>query len=393
LSSHASTSRLYYDDAYLREFRARVVEANGDRIYLDRTAFYPSSGGQPSDSGRIGGLLVSEVVDEGDRVAHLVAGRIETREVDCAIDWRRRFDHMQQHTGQHLLSAVFAELFQIDTISFHLGSDVSTIDLAIPSLDPLKIVEAERRANDVVQENRPVRVGYEEADAAAGLRKASSRSGTLRIVTIENLDRSACGGTHVRATGEIGCILLRGVERIRGNVRLEFLCGMRAAVRARADFDGLSSIARLFSSAPGDAPALVSAQMERLEESERARRRLAAEAAQARGARLYAETGPDDKGMRILVRRIRSGSIDEEIRSEAQGFIAHAAGVYIALSEESVLVGASSDSGVHAGNVVKAAVAQLGGRGGGTPQLAQGSITAGVPSDDVIRTIRSELGK
>src|SRR4249919_967027 len=181
------TERLYYTDSYVREFQARVVErsADGRTVYLDRTLFYPSSGGQPFDVGSIAGIAVVDVVDEEDRIAHLLAEPLATDgDVAGEIDWARRFDHMQQHSGQHLLSAVFEELFGLHTVSFHLGADSATIDLEGGSVEPRSVVEAERRANQVVSENRTMDVRFEDATQAQGLRKASERAGLLRIVSI-----------------------------------------------------------------------------------------------------------------------------------------------------------------------------------------------------------------
>jgi alanyl-tRNA synthetase len=192
-------------------------------------------------------VAVQDVVDEGDSVAHVLAAPVEPGPVDCAIDWDRRFDHMQQHTGQHLLSAVFEELLGLHTVSFHLGAESSTIDLEGGTLDAPAAARAERRANQLVSENRPVTVVYEDAAQAEGLRKPSGREGTLRIVSIDGFDRSACGGTHVRTTGEIGVILIRKLEKIRQTVRAEFLCGARAVARARADYEALNKIAQLVS--------------------------------------------------------------------------------------------------------------------------------------------------
>jgi alanyl-tRNA synthetase len=224
------TDRLYYQDAYLTEFDAAVLDRaeGGRRVYLDRTAFYPTSGGQPFDTGALGEADVVDVVDEGDRIAHLLAAPIAADRVRGRVDWTRRFDHMQQHTGQHLLSAVIAERFGHETVSVHFGRESSTLSLATGALTAERVAEAERFANRAVTENRQVKVTFEDAAAAAGLRKAPDRQGTLRIVTIDGLDRSACGGTHVRATGEIGAILIRKVERVKQLVRLEFLCGERA---------------------------------------------------------------------------------------------------------------------------------------------------------------------
>jgi alanyl-tRNA synthetase len=243
------TERLYYSDSYLREFRADILDrsADGLTLYLDRTAFYPASGGQPHDTGTIAGIPVIEVVDEEDRVAHRVAAPLYSGPVECAVDWDRRWDHMQQHSGQHLLSAVLSDQFGLRTVSFHLGAEASTIDVEGGAIDAAKAAAVERRVNQIVCENRPVGVVFEDAADVGGLRKASDRTGTLRIVTIDALDRSACGGTHVHATGEIGPVLLRKFEKVRNTVRIEFLCGMRAVRRARADYEALSRAAQSFS--------------------------------------------------------------------------------------------------------------------------------------------------
>lgn len=376
------TERLYYHDAYLKAFRARVTGHCCDpcEIYLDRTAFYPTSGGQPHDTGRIEGVAVIDVIDEGDRIRHRVAAPVDADEVECTIDWPRRFDHMQQHSGQHLLSAVLVELYGAETVSFHLGRDASTIDIAVPALSPEQLREAERRANEIVFEDRPITVSFEEAAAAQGLRRASDREGLLRIVAIEGLDRSACGGTHVRRTGEIGPVLIRRAEKIRGMVRLEFLCGRRAVERARADHEALAQVARVLSCALDEAPALVAAQQARLAEAEKSRARLALDLAAARGRQAYQETTPDPAGIRAVVRHSRTGAITDELRAEAQSFTAGPQAVFLATFEEppSVLLALSADLGRHAGDLLKEALAEAGGRGGGSARIAQGSLLGAV---------------
>jgi alanyl-tRNA synthetase len=384
------TDRLYYQDSYLREFRARVANASPDRkrIYLDRTAFYPTSGGQPFDIGKLGGIEVLDVVDEDGAIAHVLGAPLEETEVAGVVDWRRRFDHMQQHTGQHLLSAVLVELFDAATVSFHLGAESSTIDVS-RSLEIAQIRAAERRANEVVWENRPVLVSYRHSSEDLGLRKPTEREGEIRIVSIEDLDRSACGGTHVRATGEIGPILIRKLDRIRGNQRIEFLCGWRAVERARADFEALSAVARSFSSPLGETPALVEGQREKLLEVERAHRKLAVELAQARGRELYGNIAPDAGGIRRIERRVTT--LSDDLRAEAQSFVAGAKSVYVAIGEEppAILLAASPDSGVHAGNVLKNALTAVGGRGGGNATLAQGSVANKAALNDAARALQS----
>jgi alanyl-tRNA synthetase len=392
------TDRLYYHDSYLTEFRARVVEVSPDatspdqqRVYLDRTAFYPTSGGQPFDTGELAGFKVLEVIDEGERVAHLLSNALAQTEVAGRIDRERRFDHMQQHTGQHLLSAVLVELFHAPTVSFHLGAEICTIDVA-GTLGPEQLREAERRANDIVFENRTVTISFQDSSQDLGLRKPTEREGLVRIISIDNLDRSACGGTHVRATGEIGPILLRKLDRIRGNLRIEFLCGGRAVARARADLDALSHIARVFSSPLDETPALVDGQREKLQESERARRRLSTDLAQASGRALYRGTTPGPDGIRRTLRELET-SLTDELRAEAQSFTASGPAIFVALAQNppAILLAASADSGIHAREILKRLLSLHGGRGGGNATLAQGSVPSAAALRELAASLSQEL--
>jgi alanyl-tRNA synthetase len=369
------TERLYYQDCYLREFHARVVETadDGRRVYLDRTAFYPTSGGQPFDLGTLGGIAVRDVIDEEDRVAHLLEAPLGATEVAGVIDWDRRYDHMQQHTGQHLLSAVLEELFAIRTVSFHLGAESSTIDVDSPSLTADQIERAEDRCAEIIAQARPVQITFEDASADLALRKASARTGTLRIITIDSVDRSACGGSHVRSTAEIGMVLTGKSEKIRGITRLEFVCGKRALRRTRSDFRLLASIGRTLSVPPEQAPELLAGLIEKNKSLEKTAQRLATELAKREGKELYLAAAPSPDGLRRIIQR---GPIDDAMRVRAQAFVAGERAVFLAVCEEppSVLLAASADSGVHAGDRVKAAVAASHGRGGGNAQLAQGSV-------------------
>lgn len=385
------TERLYYTDAYLTRFDAAVIDRSGDgqRLYLDRTAFYPASGGQPSDHGSLGGATVVDVVDEGERIAHQLSAPVTASSVAGDVDWTRRFDHMQQHTGQHLLSAVFADLFGYQTVSVHFGPDYATLDLGVETVAAADIVRAESRANAIVWENRAVDVSFEDAEQASGLRKPSAREGPLRIVTIRDLDRSACGGTHVRATGEIGPILLRRQEKMKKNTRIEFLCGTRALRRARADFDVLTVLASGMSASIDELGALVPAQAAELRTLQNAHRRLEEEVAAFRAAARYAAApvGPD--GVRYLVERHASGRA-EDVRAFALAFASQPRAVYVALLAEpgAVLVSASDDAGFDCGRRLREALISVSGKGGGSPRLAQGSVPGGIGLD----TIPAALG-
>ena len=384
------TTRLYYQDSYLREFEAAVVEVRPDplRVYLDRTAFYPASGGQPADTGLLGGAEVMDVLDEDDRVAHLVQGPPPGGTVRGSVDWNRRFDHMQQHSGQHLLSATLHEVMGIATLSFHLGSETSTIDIGAPALGAAEAAEIELAANRFASENRPITVAFEESGGDLNLRKPTGRTGPVRIVTIDGLDRSACGGTHVRSTGEIGPILIRKLDKVRGNVRIEFVCGLRAVRRARADLDALSRIARVFSAPLEETPELVESQSGRLAEADKQRRKLAIELARRRGRELYEAAQPGLRGLRLHEVH-GTAAIDDEVRAEAQAFVAGAAAAYLAVasSPPSLLLAVSADAPLSAGDTMKGLLSKHGGRGGGNATIAQGSL----PSAEALARAAEEL--
>jgi alanyl-tRNA synthetase len=371
------TERLYYRDANLLEFDATVVARTDDgrRVYLDRTAFYPTSGGQPNDRGTLGGIEVIDVVDEDDRIAHLLAAPLQVEKVRGQIDVARRLDYMEQHTGQHLLSAVFEELFGWRTVSVHFGDTSSSIDLAAGAVSASQAERAERRANEVIRQNRPVTVSFEDAATAEGLRKASPRGGELRIVTIADLDRSACGGTHVSLTGAIGSIQLRKIEKAKQLVRVEFLCGGRAVAAARASYDVLAAQAASRSAAMAELPALLEKERLDLKALNSARRELEEQLARYRAAELYAEARPDSSGVRWLAERRESGGADS-LRALAQAVASLERAVLVGTVNQpaTIIVASSADSGVDAGQLLKGKLSGVGGRGGGSPRVAQGSV-------------------
>src|SRR5881296_630723 len=273
------TERLYYNDPYLLEFDANIIATRpvGDRlgIILDKTAFYPTSGGQPNDLGTINGLpLVDCLEDEASgNVIHVIEGTISGASVHGRIDPARRADHMQQHSGQHVLSQAFVELFNWPTVSFHLGTVSCTIDLPVDSVSREQAEAAEELANRIVRENRSVVVRYiaHENVADAGLRKPTERSGEIRVIDIAGYDRSACGGTHVRGTGEIGPILVTGIERVKKQTRVEFICGNRVLQYARDANRTLQNISQTISAAPFETARAVRALWD---EYQKARKRI-----------------------------------------------------------------------------------------------------------------------
>ncbi len=388
------TERLYYTDAYQLSFSAtvRALADDARRVYLDRTAFYPTSGGQPHDRGVLGGITVTDVIDEDDRVAHVLAEPLPLEvgaPVMGVIDPERRMDHMRQHSGQHLLSALFADQYGWPTVSVHFGAESSTIDIAGTGVDVDVLRDAEASANALIWSNREITVSFEDARAATGLRKPSDRDGTLRIVTIAGLDKSACGGTHVRGTGEIGSVLLRRAERTKGQTRVEFLCGMRTVRRARADAALLTSAARLFTAAPDDVPSLVERLQQRTLELEREQRRLAGELAVHEARALWTATMPSPDGLRRIRLTHERGAV-RDFEPLAQAICGNGA-CAVLISTQSpagVLFATAADSGLDAALTLRAALTAVGGRGGGSPRIAQGSL----PSAEALTAVSIALG-
>ncbi|MDA1080536.1 MAG: alanine--tRNA ligase-related protein [Gemmatimonadetes bacterium] len=385
-----TTERLYFTDAYATEFSGKVLSVENQRVVLDRTAFYPTSGGQQFDTGVLGGVHVVDVIDDESGIVHVLesaAPMAQGSDVSGAVGWPRRFDHMQQHTGQHLLSALFEDLCGAATVSVHFGADSCTLDVNAESLSTAAVVRVEERANAVVAENRVVAVSFEDAASAAGLRKPSDRAGELRVVSIEGIDRSACGGTHVRATGEIGAVLVRKIEKYKKLSRVEFLCGSRATRQARSDFDALGNLAATLTAGIAELPRLVATQADAVRSLESERKKLTEALATFRARESYDAAMPDADGVRRVV--VQSASADE-LRALALAVAALPRAAFIGTcdSPPTVMFAASDDSGVDAGAVLKPLLAEHGGRGGGNAKIAQGTVPDAAAIQAVARTLR-----
>jgi alanyl-tRNA synthetase len=391
------TERLYDTDAYRRDFDATVerAERTNERtmVVLNRTAFYPTSGGQPFDTGTLGGCPVVEVIEQEDgTIAHVVEGdMVSGQTVHGAIDWTRRFDHMQQHTGQHLLSAAFDRRFAARTIGFHLGGASSTIDLD-RTLGFGDIAVAEDEANRVVWENRAVTIRCATAEEATALRlrKPSERQGTLRLIEVDDFDLSACGGTHVARCGAIGVIAVCSWERVKGGQRIEFRCGGRALTAFRTLRDIVINGGRLLSVAPDELPASI----ERLQSETKMRQRtlvaLQEELNAYRAEALAASAEPTPAG-RLVIRSIDADATG--LKTLAIAIAAKPGHVVVLVSTQSpvlVAVARSESCVVQANAVVAALVARFGGRGGGKPDLAQGGGLEGA-SDAILVAARDVI--
>ncbi|HYF01319.1 MAG TPA: alanyl-tRNA editing protein, partial [Planctomycetota bacterium] len=301
------TERLFDLDPYLKEFTARVVRTSPRGVVLDRTAFYPTSGGQPCDHGTLNGVEVTDVVEEDDAILHVVSGAVEG-DVRGVIDWDRRRDHMQQHHGQHLLSEAFLQVAGAQTTSFHLGREACAIDLD-KAVGPLDLERAETLANMVVCDSRPVQVSFYGAEEARTLplRKPPPAAGRVRVVSVQGFDVQACCGTHPRTTGEVGVITVTGWEKGKDGTRVHFACGFRALREARENARQLRSLGQKLSAGRGEIEAAVDRLL-----GEAASGRKALEAAEralaVHVAREWASRGPviaevlDGKGLEALRR-------------------------------------------------------------------------------------------
>ena len=369
------TRLLHRDDPYLLEFDARVVgrrEHGGQpAVVLDRTAFYAESGGQPWDTGTLDGVPVVAVLEHGGEVLHVLGGPLESDSVRGRVDGQRRRDHMQQHHGQHLLSRAFVETASANTISFHLGADVSTIDLDRPvSEDAVR--QAETLCNGIVWEARPVRtsvVPRGQAEAL-GVRAPDDVGDEVRVVEAEGYDAQACGGTHPHSTSQVGVILILGHERYKSGSRVRFVCGERALAAFRARASAVNRIGALLSAPPEDVPASVARLQEKLAESTRRSREMADRALRAEAGRLLAAAGSP-----AVVTAIYDGWPTEDLRTLAQHLVGSASCVALLASraEKVHLVFAQSEGLPHdIPGLLRQALADIGGRGGGRGNLAQG---------------------
>lgn len=402
------TVRLYHRDAYQREC-ATVVTRERDAggrpaIALADTVFYAAGGGQPSDRGVIAGVDVIDVREEDGEIWHVLGGpapgaadtpapRSGDR-VSGAIDWNRRFDHMQQHTGQHVLSQAFVQVLDAQTLSVHM-EQTCTVDLSLPALDAGGAERVERLANTVVLENRPVTIREVDAGEAAALelRRPPKQTGVIRVVEVTGFDSSACGGTHVRATGEVGPIVIHGWERYKGGVRVEFLCGWRVLRDYRRSRSLLRDVTDRLTTGEGELAAAVARLQARARDLERdldaARRALLdVEAGRLIADAEAARAGPEGPAP-LIIAAVFEGRPIEELRVLARAVTARGRRVAILATEPDrrLVVARSADVALDAGALVRAALAPFGGRGGGRSEAGEGAAAA-APASALVEAIQ-----
>jgi alanyl-tRNA synthetase len=385
-----ATRRIYYDDAYARDFTARVLSCEAVppnlqagitgkawAVVLDRTALYPTSGGQPHDFGKLGDAAVLDVLDDGDDVVHIVDREVPEGPLTGCVDWPRRLDHMQQHTGQHLLSALFQERFGLPTVSFHLGAEICSIDLRGPEPEERTLEGIERAANKIIFEDRAIHVHYATPEQLAerGVRKQVQREGMLRVIEIAGADYQPCGGTHVRSTGQIGLVLVRRHSKVRQDWRVEFVCGGRAESVARADFGHLRRAARALECAPDEVPAAA----ERLV-AERDAHFASLRAALERLANTEVTNTLDTLGHAVervhVIERVFDGLPPEYLGIFAAALVKRAKVVALLATAESgdLVFAQHPDAGRDMAAVIKQLFAQIGGKGGGSKDFARGKL-------------------
>jgi alanyl-tRNA synthetase len=386
-------TRLYYTDSFLTDFDAQVVDlvtTPRPAVVLDRTAFYPTSGGQVFDTGWLEAndarLRVVEVAEQADRILHYLEGafadlKAGTR-VYGSVDLSRRRDHMQQHSGQHVLSAAFLRLFEMPTVSFHMGEEVCTIDLDAKSVTAEQAHKAEDLANQVVLDDRPVEIRFvsQEEARGLGLRKLPPvEREQLRLIDIREFDLTACGGTHVRSTGQIGAILLRKTEKVRQGVRVEFVCGGRAVAAARRDHMTLNEAAGVLSAHMWELPQQVRKAQEEARAARKLRSGLLNELAELHAARLLQET-PETNGFHLVMKMFPERDF-EFIKLLAQKLARTEGKRAVALlgagqGSPALIFAQTAGLPYDMGALMKEALAASGGRGGGTKDMAQGGVTS-----------------
>src|SRR5688572_14389620 len=405
-----ATERLYYNDSHLIEFEARVIDktervSGWTAVTLDRTAFYPTGGGQPSDTGTLNGLRVVECIDNEDEgVLHMIQGRAPEigATVQGRVDWSRRLDHMQQHTGQHILSQAFVTLFNAPTRSFRVLDQSCEIDVDLANPATEIIERAVELANNVIWEDRPITIHNVTPEEAAELplRKDPAREGELRLIEVEGFDLTPCGGTHAHRTGEVGMIAVRHWERAKGLTRIEFVAGVRALADYRRANKTARDVAALYSSARDDAAKLTSRVLDENKDLHRRVRVLEEIAARVEAEELISEAieslAVDGESSRSkIITKVFDNRDAESLKHLALALITHNNVIALLGSRDQgtarLIFARSADASGDMNALMKQACEMLDGRGGGKPDMAQGGGKKVSQLEETINTIRQNL--
>ena len=384
------TEKLYYQDSYLRVFDARILKksllADGKfAIILDRTAFYPEGGGQPCDLGTLNGVPVIDVRTINEEIVHTTDGDPGEETVQGVLDWQRRFDHMQQHSGEHILSGILLANYQAENVGFHLSASSCQIDVTLAALSPEQAAAIEDAANTVIFANVPVGGRFvEQADLAGySLRKEPGREfSQIRLVSVENCDCCPCGGTHVARTGDVGLFKLRGWEKRKNNIRLDFVCGGRALADYRLKHDLSRALSTRFSTPVEGVLPAVERTLEKLDANLALLSATRKAYHEELAARLLAEAGnPKGTGPHIVSRAFTNYAAGElqdfAARITAAGGICLAAASDSETGRTSVLFAAAANPPLPMSELLKQTLTPIGGKGGGNAMSAQGGVQGG----------------
>ena len=402
--THLPTEKLYYQDAYLKQFEAKIILktplADGKfALVLDRTAFYPEGGGQPCDLGTLGSVPVIDVRTINDEIVHTTEGDPGEGTLVGRLDWKRRFDHMQQHSGEHILSGILLAHYQAENVGFHLSASSCQIDVTLPALTPEQAAEIEDAADAVVFANLPVDGRFvEQADLAAySLRKEPGKEfAQIRLVSVQDCDCCPCGGTHVARTGDVGLFKLRGWEKRKSNIRLDFVCGGRALADYRLKHDITRALSTRFSSpVEGILPA-VERTLEKLDAVHALLSATRKTYLEELAARLLAEAGNANGPATSLISRVFANYTASDLqdfasRITAAGGICLLAATDSETGRTSLLFAAAANPPLPMNELLKQALAPFGGKGGGNALSAQGGVQDG-DAERILAEARGLLG-
>ncbi|WP_342715266.1 DHHA1 domain-containing protein [Bacillus paramycoides] len=393
--------KLYYTDAYKQDFTTRIIKQDYDKngnlyVVLNETAFYPTGGGQPHDTGTLNDIAVLDVEEVNEEIPHFTTEQLHTEEVEGKINWERRFDHMQQHAAQHILSAAFWDHFNIPTIGFHLGKETVTIDLETENLHAETVEEVVQIANKIVFENHPIRtlwMNLEEAKTLP-LRKEPTMTENIRVVIIENFDYNGCGGTHPKRTGEVGPIQVLGWERNKGGIRLTFIAGWRTLKLMGQQQQIIKDVSKQLNSSESDIPAKVAQLLTSQKENEKAIQTMNEKLLYAEANELLQQ--PAEIHTSILISQVFTNRSMQEI-AKLSAIITeqqeHAITYFVIQNEDKLqcILACGKTVTLDMNALLKDALPAIEGKGGGNKKSARGGGKAIMTGEEFLNQLVSSL--
>ncbi|MDD0821866.1 DHHA1 domain-containing protein [Bacillus cereus] len=393
--------KLYYTDAYKQDFTTKVIKQDYDKdgnlyVILNETAFYPTGGGQPHDTGTLNGIAVLGVEEVDEEIRHFIAEQLHTEEVEGKINWERRFDHMQQHAAQHILSAAFWDYFNIPTIGFHLGKETVTIDLETENLHAETVEKAVQIANKIVFENHPILIKWMNLEEAKTLplRKEPTMTENIRVVIIENFDYNGCGGTHPKRTGEVGPIQVLGWQRNKGSIRLIFIAGWRTLKLMGQQQQIMKDVSKQLNSSEADIPAKVAQLLTSQKENEKAMQTMTEKLLYTEANELLQQSTKIHAG--ILISKVFTNRSMQEI-AKLSAIITeqqeHAITYFVIENEDKLqcILACGKTVTLDMNTILKEALPTIEGKGGGNKKSARGGGKAMMSGDEFLNQLISSL--